>query len=357
MSESRVFPARTASRWVLSAATTLSLFVTGCATTGGRSQNAVIHAKNIVAPALVHIRPVKEVYAQGQRKEVLIVGSGFIISPDGYVVTNEHVAGESKVVRCVLGDKNEVDARVVGVDPYTDLAVLKLDVPEKLPFVRLGDSSKLEAGQTVMAMGSPHGLSRSVSMGIVSVTDRNLGGQTEGGISFSNWIQTDAAINPGNSGGALIDANGHLLGINTAIYSRSGGSMGIGFAIPVTTARQVLEAIVKTGSVTRGYIGVEPQDITAELAQALKLARSSGTLITGVMRGGPADRAGVQPGDIIVNIGDQPVPNTSAMLNLIAQLPPGSAAKIKVLRGSKELELPVIVATRPPPQPRPQGGR
>ena len=168
---------------MLAALATLTLLTSGCATTGGRSQNTVIHAKNIVAPALVHIRPVKEVYAQGQRKEVLIVGSGFIISPDGYVVTNEHVAGESKVVRCVLGDKNEVDAKVVGVDPYTDLAVLKLDVPEKLPFVRLGDSSKLEAGQTVMAMGSPHGLSRSVSMGIVSVTDRNLGGQTEGGIS------------------------------------------------------------------------------------------------------------------------------------------------------------------------------
>ncbi|MBL7647372.1 MAG: trypsin-like peptidase domain-containing protein [Candidatus Hydrogenedentes bacterium] len=358
MRQRKVFHARRACGWMVAALATLTLLTSGCATTGGRSQNAVIHAKNIVAPALVHIRPVKEVYAQGQRKEVLIVGSGFIISPDGYVVTNEHVAGESKVVRCVLGDKNEVDAKVVGVDPYTDLAVLKLDVPEKLPFVRLGDSSKLEAGQTVMAMGSPHGLSRSVSMGIVSVTDRNLGGQTEGGISFSNWIQTDAAINPGNSGGPLVDLRGDVIGVNTMVLR---GAENVGFAIPSNMVRQVVDSIIAKGRVERSWVGLDLQEMLARTDDATRqgvvvadidplspAAEARTQPILGPVRDeSAATPTGIQPGDILVAVNGTPVnarfeEDLPKVHKLIADLPVGQPATFTFQRGDQKIDIPIV---------------
>lgn len=325
--------------WALSAAAAVSLFTAGCATTGSGSQNAVIHAKNIVAPALVHIRPVKEVYAQGQRKEVLIVGSGFIISPDGYVVTNEHVAGESNIVRCVLGDRNEVDAEVIGVDPFTDLAVLKLNVEGKLPYVKLGDSSKIEAGQTVMAMGSPHGLSRSVSMGIVSVTERNLGNQGEG-ISFSNWIQTDAAINPGNSGGPLVDLRGDVIGVNTMVLR---GAENVGFAIPSNMVRQVVDSIIANGRVARSWVGLDLQEMLARTDDPTR----QGVVVADIDPLSPAFEAGVQPGDILVAVNGAPVnarfeEDLPGVHKLIADLPVGQEATFSLQRGEERKDITMV---------------
>jgi serine protease DegQ len=198
----------------------------------------------------------------------------------------------------------------------------------------------------VLAIGNPFGVGQTVTMGIVSALGRNhLGINT-----FENFIQTDAAINPGNSGGALIDTNGNLLGINTAIYSRSGGSLGIGFAIPVTTVKNVMEAIIATGQVVRGWIGVEPQDITPELAESFGLSKKSGAIIAGVLKGGPADKAGMRPGDILVAVEGKPVSDTTDMLNIIAQLTPGNRAKMTVLRKSQESTLEVTVGKRPRPR-------
>jgi serine protease DegQ len=201
-------------------------------------------------------------------------------------------------------------------------------------------------GDVVLAIGNPFGVGQTVTMGIVSALGRShLGINT-----FENFIQTDAAINPGNSGGALIDTNGNLLGINTAIYSRSGGSLGIGFAIPVTTVKNVMESIIATGQVVRGWIGVEPQDITPELAESFGLTRKSGTIIAGVLKGGPADRAGIRPGDILVAVEGKPVTDTTDMLNIIAQLTPGNKAKMTVLRKSQESTVEVVVGKRPKPR-------
>ena len=195
----------------------------------------------------------------------------------------------------------------------------------------------------MLAIGNPFGVGQTVTMGIISALGRNhLGINT-----FENFIQTDAAINPGNSGGALIDTNGHLLGINTAIYSRSGGSLGIGFAIPVTTVKTVMESIIKNGQVVRGWIGVEPQDITPELAQSFGLEKTSGTIIAGVLKGGPAEKAGIKPGDVLLSVADKPVSDTVSMLNLVAQLKPGEQVKMSILRKSREATVEVIIGERP----------
>jgi len=287
-----------------------------------------------------------------EKQQAFSLGSGVIVSPDGYVLTNHHVVDSADEIEVALADGRKVTARVVGSDSETDLAVIKINL-DKVPSITFGRVEQAQVGDAVLAIGNPFGVGQTVTMGIISALGRNqLGINT-----FENFIQTDAAINPGNSGGALVDISGNLLGINTAIYSRSGGSMGIGFAIPVSTAKHVLESIITTGSVTRGYIGVEPQDITAEMAAALKLPRTSGAMIAGVVRGGPADRAGMVPGDILVAVGAAPVPDTSTMFNLIAQLPPGTPAKLKVLRGNRELELTVTIARRPKPVAQRNQGR
>jgi len=318
----------------------------GCATMGTTSERAVIKAKDKVAPALVHIRPVKEVYASGKREEVQVVGSGFIISPDGYVVTNEHVAGESKSVHCVLYTKDEVEAQVVGGDPYTDIAVLKLKTPPKnLPHVTLGQSSKLVAGQTVLALGSPHGLARSVSMGIVSVTDRYLEDRGDEMVSpFNNWIQTDAAINPGNSGGPLVNLKGEVIGINTRILS---GAENVGFAIPIDIAKEVIDQLIKNGHMTRSWIGesLQPMRVKSEDPAA------KGVVIADVATLSPGYEAGLRPGDIMLSVDGIPTnarfeEDLPPVRKLIADLPVGKEVAVRILRDGKEQDIKVATAER-----------
>lgn len=315
----------------------------GCATTGLGAQHAVIHAKNVVAPALVHIRPVKEVYSQGKRQEVLVVGSGFIISPDGYVVTNEHVAGESNYVRCVLGNKEEVDAEVIGVDPYTDLAVLKLKIDGRLPYVRFGDSDRLEAGQTVVAMGSPHGLSRSVSKGIVSVTGRHLEDQASRA-PFTNWIQTDAAINPGNSGGPLLNLRGEVIGVNSMVLR---GAENVGFAIPSNLAKEVVDAIIKDGRVRRSWVGLDLQEMLARTEEP----DVNGVIVSGIDPLSPAFEAGIRPGDVLLSVDGQPTnarfeEELPQVRRLIAGLPVGEAIPFRVRRGKEDTEYVITTEER-----------
>ncbi len=282
---------------------------------------------------------------QPQRENSL--GSGVIVSPDGLILTNHHVIESADEIEVALADGRTVPAKIVGSDPETDLAVVKVDM-RNLPSITFGRSEQLSVGDVVLAIGNPFGVGQTVTQGIVSALGRNhLGINT-----FENFIQTDAPINPGNSGGALIDAEGNLVGINSAIYSRSGGSMGIGFAIPVSLAKQIMDQIVRQGSVTRGWIGIEAQDITPELAESFKLKEARGALIAGVMRGGPADRAGVKPGDILMGINNQLVIDSSSMLNVIAALKPGHQANVKIVRNQAEQTLTIVIGKRPKPEPR-----
>jgi Do/DeqQ family serine protease len=275
------------------------------------------------------------------------LGSGVIVSGSGYIVTNSHVVEAADEIEVALADGKKLLAKVVGNDPDTDIAVLRVD-GEKLPAITFGSSDSLRIGDVVLAIGNPFGVGQTVTHGIVSALGRTgLGINT-----FENFIQTDAPINPGNSGGALIDAGGNLIGINTAIFSRSGGSMGIGFAIPVSTVKMVLEQIVKTGTVTRGWIGVEVQEISPPIAESFKLGSTRGALIAGVLRGGPADKAGVKPGDVLVEIEGKPVADPTAMLNLVAALPPGASARMKLKRQGADVDANVTVGRRPKPQAR-----
>lgn len=273
------------------------------------------------------------------------LGSGVIVSSSGYILTNNHVVEGADEIEVVLNDTRKTKAKVIGTDPDTDLAILKIDL-DKLPVIVLGNSDQLQVGDPVLAIGNPFGVGQTVTGGIVSALGRNqLGINT-----FENFIQTDAAINPGNSGGALVDGNGNLLGINTAIYSRSGGSMGIGFAIPVSTAKQVLEGIVAEGQVTRGWIGVEPQELSAELVEAFKLkpeaAKAGGVIITGVLQNGPAAQSGIRPGDVIMAVNGQPVGNVSQLLTAVAALKPGTSAPLKVLRSDGPVDIAVTPGKR-----------
>ncbi len=275
------------------------------------------------------------------------LGSGVIVSTSGYVLTNHHVVEAADEIEVALADGKKLLAKLVGNDPETDIAVLRVN-SENLPAISFGSSETLRVGDVVLAIGNPFGVGQTVTSGIVSALGRTgLGINT-----FENFIQTDAAINPGNSGGALIDAAGNLVGINTAIFSRSGGSMGIGFAIPVSTAKMVLEQIVKSGSVTRGWIGVEVQEITPPVAESFKLGSTRGALIAGVLRGGPADKAGVKPGDVLVEVQGKPVADPASMLNLIAALAPGQSAKVKLKRQGQDVDATVTVGRRPKPQAR-----
>jgi Do/DeqQ family serine protease len=277
------------------------------------------------------------------------LGSGVIVSTSGYVLTNNHVVEAADEIEVALADGKKLLAKVVGNDPDTDLAVLRV-TSENLPAISFGSSDALRVGDVVLAIGNPFNLGHTVTAGIVSALGRSgLGVST-----FENFIQTDAAINPGNSGGALIDASGNLVGINTVIFSRTGGSMGIGFAIPVSTAKMVLEQIVKSGSVTRGWIGVEVQEITPPVAESFKLSSTRGALIAGVLRGGPADKAGVRPGDVLVEVQGKPVADPAGMLNLIAALAPGQPAKVKLKRQGQDVDATVTVGRRPKPQARPE---
>ena len=269
------------------------------------------------------------------------LGSGVIVSPEGYLLTNNHVVAGADDIEVKLADGREAKAQVIGTDPDTDVAVLKINL-DRLPAITFGASDDLQVGDVVLAIGNPFGVGQTVTSGIISALGRDkLGINT-----FENFIQTDAAINPGNSGGALVDANGNLLGINTAIYSRSGGSMGIGFAIPAATARQVMESLIKDGQVRRGWIGVEPRDLTPEIAQTLNLPIKQGVLITGVLQSGPASSGGVRPGDVVVKVGEKAVTTSVQLLNAVAALTPDRQAVIQVQRGDRKLDLNVTVAQR-----------
>ncbi len=286
---------------------------------------------------------------QGAGEPQAGLGSGVIISASGYILTNNHVVEGADDIEVILNDTRKARAQVIGTDPDTDLAILKIKL-DKLPVIVLGDSDTLQVGDPVLAIGNPFGVGQTVTGGIVSALGRNqLGINT-----FENFIQTDAAINPGNSGGALVDINGNLMGINTAIYSRSGGSMGIGFAIPVSTARQVLESIVKDGQVTRGWIGVEPQDLNPELAATFGLApaiaKAGGVMITGVLQNGPAAQAGIRPGDVITAVNGKAVHNVSQLLTAVAALKPGTPAPLSVLRAGSQTEISVTPGKRQRPR-------
>jgi Do/DeqQ family serine protease len=272
------------------------------------------------------------------------LGSGVIVSAEGYILTNNHVVENKDEIEVATNDGRRYRGRVVGNDPETDLAVLQVKSDGKLPAVTFASVESLHVGDVVLAIGNPFGVGQTVTHGIVSAL-----GRTHLGINtFENFIQTDAAINPGNSGGALVDSSGNLVGINTAIYSRTGTSLGIGFAIPVSIARSIMEQIIRTGSVTRGWIGVEAQ--APELAESFKLPASEGALIAGVMRGSPADRAGIRPGDVLVSVGGKAVKDPQGMLDLIAALSPGDATKFRMRREAKELEVVVNIGKRPPMQ-------
>lgn len=285
------------------------------------------------------------------------LGSGVIVSASGYILTNNHVVEGADEIEVVLNDSRHTIAKVIGTDPDTDLAILKIEL-DRLPVIVLGNSDSLLVGDQVLAIGNPFGVGQTVTGGIVSALGRNqLGINT-----FENFIQTDAAINPGNSGGALVDIHGNLQGINTAIYSRSGGSMGIGFAIPVSTARMVMEGIVKDGQVTRGWIGVEPNDLSPELAETFGIKPSpadksggpQGVIITGVLQNGPAAVSGIRPGDVITNVAGKPVANVAELLTSVAALKPGTSSKFKLLRRDEKIELEVTPGVRPKPRNQPK---
>src|SRR5574340_88550 len=276
------------------------------------------------------------------------LGSGVIVSPDGYILTNHHVVEAADQIEVALADGRKTKAHVVGSDPESDLAVIKVELPGKLPAITFGHPERAQVGDIVVAIGNPFGVGQTVTMGIISALKRShLGLNT-----FENFIQTDAAINPGNSGGALVDVEGNLLGINSAIYSPNGGSLGIGFAIPTSTAKKVMEQIIQSGSVTRGWIGVAVQEITPELAESFRLGSTKGVLITEVMRNSPAEKAGIRTGDILIAIDDKPVDDWNTMLETVANLPPGKVVTARLMRNGTETNLPVKIGKRPKPAVR-----
>ena len=272
------------------------------------------------------------------------MGSGVIVSPDGYILTNNHVLEEATAIEIQLSDGRRAPATVIGTDPDTDLAVLKISLGT-VPSVALGDSGSLQVGDPVLAIGNPFGVGQTVTSGIVSAL-----GRSELGINtFENFIQTDAAINPGNSGGALVDIRGNLVGINTAIYSRTGGYMGIGFATPTSMAKQVLDDIIRTGHVTRGWIGVEPSNITAEIAAAFGGKENEGVMVTGILHDSPASKAGLQPGDIISKVNAQNIRNAQDLLAAVSALKPGVIADLAVKRKSEIRTIKITPQQRPKP--------
>ncbi len=270
------------------------------------------------------------------------LGSGVIVDPNGYVLTNNHVIASASDIQVVLGDGRNLPARVVGTDPETDLAVLQA-AGDRLPVARLDASERLQVGDVVMAIGNPFGVGQTVTLGIVSATGRDQLGITD----FENFIQTDAAINPGNSGGALINAAGDVVGINTAIFTRSGGSNGIGFAIPVALANDVMQQLIQHGRVIRGWLGITGQDLTEALAESLGIEFEPGILVSGVLDDGPASRADVRPGDLIVRIDQQAIDGAQDMLSRIAAKAPGSGLSVTVQRDGETLDLVAVVGERP----------
>ncbi len=273
------------------------------------------------------------------------LGSGVIVNADdkgGYVLTNDHVVSSSTDIKISFADGRVMMAKVVGSDPDSDLAVLRVEGKGLTP-ITFGQSEKAAVGDVVLAVGDPFGVGQTVTMGIVSALGRNRLGIN----AYENFIQTDAAINPGNSGGALVDVNGNLIGINSVIYSRTGGSLGIGFAIPVSMAKDVMEQIIANGSVTRGFVGIGPQDITPELVESLGLSAARGALVSSVGRSSPADKAGLKLGDVIIAIDEKAIQDSKAAMTVIASLKPGAEAKFKIIRSQKEMTVNVTIGKRP----------
>ncbi len=351
--------------WLTSGPRSAAIATTQSASTASqapRPAGSLSEAARVASPAVVSIntRQKKQRHRRGDpwfrffngpgdESEQDGLGSGVIVSPDGYILTNHHVIEEADDIEVVLLDGRTAAAKVIGVDPDTDLALLHIQL-ENLPSIVLGNLDNLQVGDVVLAIGNPFGVGQTVTSGIVSALGRNhLGINT-----FENFIQTDAAINPGNSGGALVDVNGQLMGINSAIYSRSGGSMGIGFAIPVSTAKSIMDSLRKEGKVTRGWLGLEPSELSAESAQAFGIEQVSqtgklpqGVLIAGVLQNGPAAKAGLKPGDVITQVANQQVKNVADLLSQVAALQPGQASQLHVLRGQQVLQLTVSPGTRP----------
>ncbi len=286
-----------------------------------------------------------ERFGRGERHPSPGLGSGVIVSPLGFILTNNHVVEDAESIEVALNDGQKFPARLVGRDPESDLAVLQVSSDGALPFLAFAANDTLRVGDVVLAIGNPFGVGQTVTMGIVSALGRSqLGINT-----FENYIQTDAAINPGNSGGALVDSHGNLVGINTAIYSRSGGSLGIGFAIPASLAKNIFEQIAGGGEVVRGWIGVEMQELTPELAESFGLSDAQGALIAGVLRNSPAEKGGFKPGDIMRTIDGKPVLTTKDVLETISSFPPGRSAQFDVFRKRKTVQLKVEIGRRPTP--------
>ena len=281
-----------------------------------------------------------------QRRMESSLGSGMIMSPEGYILTNNHVTTGADQIVVALRDGRETLARVVGSDPETDLAVLKIDL-KSLPSITLGRSDGLRVGDVALAIGNPFGVGQTVTMGIISATGRNQLGLN----SYEDFIQTDAAINPGNSGGALVDANGNLTGINTAIFSKSGGSQGIGFAIPVKLATEVMKSIIEHGQVIRGWLGIEVQPLIKDLAESFGLTGRPGIVVAGIFRDGPAQKAGLQLGDVILSIDGEPAGDGRKSMNQVARIKPTDKVTILVMRNGKEIKLSAEIGLRPPPAP------
>jgi len=273
------------------------------------------------------------------------LGSGVIVSEQGYIITNHHVIDQADEIMVALNDDRTTQATVVGTDPESDLAILKISLND-IPTIAIGHSDTMQVGDIVLAIGNPFGVGQAVSQGIISATGRSQLGIT----TFENFIQTDAAINPGNSGGALINVYGELIGINTAIFSQSGGSQGIGFAIPIDLAKNVMTQIIEHGQTTRGWLGVEIQTLTPALAESFDLEKTKGIVIAGVMHDGPADHAGLMAGDIITLINGQQISDANSALNLIAQTPPDTEMQLSGLRNGQQLSLAVKVGTRAQPE-------
>lgn len=277
-----------------------------------------------------------------KRHKEQALGSGVIVSEDGYIITNNHVVSGADEIKVVLSDKREFTGKIVGADPKTDIAVVKIKATN-LPTIQWGDSDSIEVGEFVLAIGNPFGLTQTVTSGIISAKGRANVGIAD----YEDFIQTDAAINPGNSGGALVNIRGELIGINTAIFSRSGGYMGIGFAVPSNMSKSVMDSLVKVGKVTRGWLGVYIQDVTPELAKQFKLSSNLGALVSDIMDKGPAEKAGVARGDVIIQFNGKGVENTGHLRNMVAQTPVGNAVEVKVIREGHEKLLKVTISELP----------
>jgi len=322
------------------------------------AQKAMPAVVNIYSTKLVRSRPpladdavlrrfFPDLVGRAPAQRAANLGSGVIVSPEGYVLTNHHVVEGADEIELELADGRRVPATVRGSDPESDLAVLKADAGP-LPAITLGSVEHLQVGDVVLAIGNPFGFGNTVTLGIVSALGRNHLGVNR----FEDFIQTDAAINPGNSGGALVDTAGNLIGINSTIYSQSGGSMGIAFSIPVSLARTVMEQIIRDGEVTRGWFGIEPQALTAEIARALAMAGTDGVLIRALESGGPADRAGLKVRDVVVELAGRPTRDVPQLLARIAELAPGAATNVRVLREGKAIDVEVTAGKRPRPVAR-----